>query len=171
MFLETITLMRTLPCLADSTRMIVIGKPSRDLEEVIPYLATLPGVIGYNPGTCTLTFRRQPGFITIQSGQVSITKVLDVQEGLGLLNDLTASINAVWNNREKLVAVMQIKRSPRPLDIWTLLPQSNCGKCGEATCMAFAVGLLQSNRGLDECPVLVSDPNFTDRRVALETML
>jgi ArsR family metal-binding transcriptional regulator len=170
MFLETITLMRTLPCLADSTRMIVIGKPSRDLEEVIPYLATLPGVIGYNPGTCTLTFRRQPGFITIQSGQVSITKVLDVQEGLGLLNDLTASINAVWNNREKLVAVMQIKRSPRPLDIWTL-PQSNCGKCGEATCMAFAVGLLQSNRGLDECPVLVSDPNFTDRRVALETML
>jgi ArsR family metal-binding transcriptional regulator len=94
-----------------------------------------------------------------------------VQEGLGLLNDLTASINAVWDNREKLVAVMQIKRSPRPLDIWTLLPQSNCGKCGEATCMAFAVGLLQSNRGLDECPVLASDPNFSDRLVALETML
>jgi ArsR family metal-binding transcriptional regulator len=151
--------------------MIVIGKPSRNLTEVIPYLATLPSVIGYNPGTLTLTFRRQPGFITIQSEQVTITKVLDVQEGLELLNDLNSSINAVWDNREKLVAVMKIKRSPRPLDIWTLLPQTNCTQCGEATCMAFAVSLLQQNRGLNECPVLASDPNFSDRRVALETML
>lgn len=171
MFLETITLTRTLPCLADPTRMIVIGTPSQDLAPVIPFLANLPGVIGYNPVTCTLTFRRQPGFITIQSGQVSITKVLDVQEGIGLLNDLTSSINAVWVNREKLVAIMQIKRSPRPLDIWTLLPQTNCGRCGETTCMAFVVGLLQQNRDLNECPVLGSDPNFTDRRVALESML
>jgi len=171
MFLETITLTRTLPCLADPSRMIVIGKPSRDLAEVIPYLATLPGVIGYNPGTNTLTFRRQPGFITIQSGQVSITKVVDVQEGLGLLNDLTNSINAVWEHRDKLVAVMQIKRSPRPMDIWALLPQTNCALCGEATCMAFAFGLLQQKRGLIECPVLATDPNFSERRVALETML
>lgn len=171
MFLETIALTRTLPCLADPTRMIVIGTPSQDLAPVIPFLANLPGVIGYNPVTCTLTFRRQPGFITIQSSQVSITKVLDEQEGIGLLKDLTTSINTVWENRKKLVAVMQIKRSPRPLDIWTLLPQTNCGGCGETTCMAFAVSLMQQNRELNECPVLESDPNFSDRRVALETML
>jgi ArsR family metal-binding transcriptional regulator len=171
MFLETITLVRTLPCLADPNRIIVIGRPSQNLSEVIPYLATLPSVIAFNPGQCTLTFRRQPGFLTIQSDQITITKVKDVQEGLELLTDLSASINAVWKHRDKLVAVMQIKRSPRPLDIWALLPQTNCARCGETTCMAFAVSLLQQNRGLNECPVLETDPDFSDRRVALETML
>jgi ArsR family metal-binding transcriptional regulator len=171
MFLDNITLVRTLPCLADPSRIIVIGKPSQDLSEVIPYLATLPSVIAFNPGQCTLTFRRQPGFLTIESGQVTITKVKDVEEGIGLLTSLMDSINTVWEHRDRLTAVKQIKRSPRPLDIWVMLPQTNCAQCGEATCMAFAVSLLQQNRGLDECPVLGSDPGFTDRRVTLENML
>ena len=34
--------------------------------------------------------------------------------------------------------VLAARRAPRPLDVWTLLPQSNCKCCGEATCMAFA---------------------------------
>ena len=62
MFLNTIVLTRTLPCLAEPGKIIVIGKPDRTLDEVIPYLATLPGVIAYNPDTCTLTFRRPRGF-------------------------------------------------------------------------------------------------------------
>jgi ArsR family metal-binding transcriptional regulator len=170
-FLDSITLTRTLPCLAEPGKIIVIGKPARTLEEVLPYLATLPGVIAYNPEQCTLTFRRQPGFLTIQRDQVYITQVKDVQEGLELLAALTESINAVWKHRQELVAVTASKRTPRPLDIWSLLPQTNCKQCGEMTCMAFAVGLLQQNRTLNECPVLASDPNHADRRAALDAIL
>jgi len=170
-FLDSITLTRTLPCLAEPGKMIVIGKPARTLEEVLPYLATLPGIIAYNPEQCTLTFRRQPGFLTIQRDQAYITQVKDVQEGLELLAALTESINAVWEHRQELVAVTASKRTPRPLDVWSLLPQTNCKQCGEATCMAFAVGLLQQNRALKECPLLASDPNLTDRRAALDAIL
>lgn len=56
-YLDFIALTRTLPCLAERGKSIVIGEPSQPLTEVIPYLATLPGVISYNPGTLTLTFR------------------------------------------------------------------------------------------------------------------
>jgi ArsR family metal-binding transcriptional regulator len=170
-FLDSIPLTRTLPCLAEPGKIIVIGKPARTLEDILPYLATLPGIIAYNPEQCTLTFRRQPGFLTIQRDQVYITQVRDVQEGLELLAALTESINAVWEHRQELVAVTALKRTPRPLDVWTLLPQTNCKQCGEATCMAFAVGLLQQNRTLNECLLLASDPNLADRRVALKAML
>jgi len=170
-FLDSISLTRTLPCLADPGRIIVIGKPSRPLDEVIPYLATLPSIIAYNPEQLSLTFRRQPGFLTIQREEVYITQVRDVQEGLELLAALNESINAVWNHRQELVAVMTAKRTPRPLDVWTLLPQTNCKQCGEATCMAFAVNLLQQNRTVDECPLLASDPNLADRRTALDAIL
>lgn len=170
-FLDSITLTRTLSCLAEPGKMIVIGKPARTLEEVLPYLATLPGIIAYNPEQCTLTFRRQPGFLTIQRDQVYITQVKDVQEGLELLAALTESIDVVWEHRQELVAVTASKRTPRPLDIWSLLPQTNCKQCGELTCMAFAVGLLQQNRMLNECTVLQADADFSDRRFTLETML
>jgi ArsR family metal-binding transcriptional regulator len=170
-YLDSITLIRTLPCLAEPGKIIVMGKPVRPLGEVIPYLATLPSVIAYNPDQLTLTFRRQPGFLTIQCEEVDITQVKDVQEGLDLLAALTESINAVWEHRQELVAVTTLKRTPRPLDVWELLPRSNCKQCGEATCMAFAVGLLQQTRTLDECPPLQADADFSNRRITLETML
>jgi ArsR family metal-binding transcriptional regulator len=171
MFLEAITLTRTLPCLAEPGKIIVIGQPGRPLSDVIPYLAALPGVIAYNPGTLTLTFRRPRGFMTLYTDKVYITQVSSVDEGLELLKSLTEAINATWEHRAELVAVTSARRAPRWLDILTLLPQTNCKQCGEATCMAFAAALLQQERLLIECLPLVSDPAFGDRRATLEAML
>jgi ArsR family metal-binding transcriptional regulator len=67
--------------------------------------------------------------------------------------------------------VTTARRSPRPLDVWTLLPQSNCKQCGEATCMAFAFGLLQHERALEECLVIASDAAFTERRAQLAALV
>lgn len=170
-YLKFISLSKTLPCLAEPGKIIVIGDPDRSLAEVIPYLATLPGIIAYNPGTLTLTFRRQSGFMTLSPGKVYITQVASVEEGLDLLKALVEAVNATWEKRESLTAVTQTQRAPRWLDILTLLPQTNCKQCGEATCMAFAAGLLKHQRQVSECLPLISDPEFGDRKVTLEAML
>ncbi len=170
MYLDSIALTRTLPCLAEPGKIIVIGKPNRSLEEVLPYLATLPGIIAYNPEARTLTFRRPVGFMTLYTERVYITQLKSADEGLELLAALTEAINATWDHRAELVAVTVGRRAPRPLDVWTLLPQTNCGQCGEATCMAFAFGLLQHKRAVVECPPLRADDALTDRRATLEAM-
>jgi ArsR family metal-binding transcriptional regulator len=169
-FLESIALVRTLPCLADPGKMIVVGKPSRTLDDVLPYLATLPGVIAYNPETLTLTFRRQPGFMTLYPDKVYLTQIKDTVEGLDLLKALVDAINATWEGRADLVAMTTARRAPRPLDIWTLLPQTNCKQCGEETCLAFACNLLMDKRVLIECRPLQDDPAFSDRLATLEAM-
>lgn len=171
MYLDSIALTRTLPCLAEPGKIIVIGKPNRTLDEVLPYLATLPGILAYNPDALTLTFRRPAGFMTLYTDRVYITQVKNADEGLELLAALKDAINATWDNREQLVAVTFARRAPRPLDVWTLLPQTNCRQCGEATCMAFAMGLLQHKRSVIECPPLHADDNLIDRRATLEAML
>ena len=38
------------------------------------------------------------------------------------------------------------------LDIFKLLPQTNCGDCSVPTCMAFAMKLAQKKAELSECP-------------------
>ena len=170
-YLSFITLIKTLPCLAEPGKIIVVGRPNCSLAEVIPYLATLPGVIAYNPETRTLTFRRQPGFLTLYPEKVYITQVHDTEEGLELLATLKEAVNATWAQRESLKAADQPRRAPRHLDVYALLPQTNCKECGEATCLAFAVLLIQQKRRLEECIPLQQDDSFSDRRAALEGML
>src|SRR3989338_3607279 len=38
------------------------------------------------------------------------------------------------------------------LDIYKLLPKTNCKECGFATCLAFAMALAQKKVSLDKCP-------------------
>ncbi len=171
MYLSGIALTRTYPCLAEPGKIIVDGKPARSLADVIPYLATLPNVIAYNPDAPTLTFRRQSGFLTLYANRVTITQVRDADEGLALLAALVEAVNATWEHRDELTAVSHARHRPRPLDVYASLPQTNCKQCGEATCMAFAFGLIQQNRVITECPTLIQDPAFADRRTTLAALL
>jgi acetyl-CoA decarbonylase/synthase complex subunit gamma len=43
------------------------------------------------------------------------------------------------------------------MDIFKLLPKTNCGECGVATCMAFAMKLAQKNAELSQCPYASSE--------------
>lgn len=38
------------------------------------------------------------------------------------------------------------------LDVYRILPQTNCRKCNLPTCLAFAVAVIQGNKKLDDCP-------------------
>ncbi len=43
------------------------------------------------------------------------------------------------------------------LQIFKLLPKTNCKKCGKPTCLAFAMSLAQKKASLDECPEASED--------------
>ncbi|MEE8604600.1 MAG: acetyl-CoA decarbonylase/synthase complex subunit gamma [Candidatus Aminicenantaceae bacterium] len=47
------------------------------------------------------------------------------------------------------------------LDIFKLLPKTNCGDCGIPTCMAFAMKLAQKKAELSECPHASEEANAT----------
>lgn len=171
MYLRSIALAQAVPCLAEPGRIIVTGRPDRAMDEALPYVATLPGVIGWNPRALQLTFRRPRGFMTLHRDRVFITQVRDADEGMELLEALRDAVNAVWERRAELTAVTQEKRRPSHLDVLQLLPRTNCKQCGEATCLAFAVGLVQKTRRPAECPPLRRDAFFSQRRTTLEAMI
>ncbi len=171
-YLETLELVRTLPCLAEPGRIIVIASPSPALDPVLPLIAAIsPSVIAYNPRTPSLTLRRQPGFITFYRDQVIVTQVKDVSEGLEMVSALRDLVNLCWRQRTTVEPATEARQAPRPLDVWTLLPRTNCRRCGEGTCLAFASGLLLHRREVDECPALRDDPDFASRRQQLAALL
>ena len=44
-----------------------------------------------------------------------------------------------------------------PLEIYDYLPKTNCGECGEATCMAFAAKLIEREVKLETCKPILED--------------
>ncbi|MDG6249192.1 acetyl-CoA decarbonylase/synthase complex subunit gamma, partial [Methanocalculus sp.] len=44
-----------------------------------------------------------------------------------------------------------------PIDVYKLLPKTNCGECGEANCMAFATKLVNGEYTIPDCPPLSTE--------------
>ncbi|SFM22596.1 acetyl-CoA decarbonylase/synthase complex subunit gamma [Methanolobus profundi] len=57
-----------------------------------------------------------------------------------------------------------------PLEAYKFLPATNCGECGEATCMAFAAHLIDRSHKLTDCkPIL--DAKFKKKYEELDALL
>jgi DNA-binding CsgD family transcriptional regulator/ArsR family metal-binding transcriptional regulator len=69
------------------------------------------------------------------------------QRLIDFLNDLYAKKDSLKANYKKFKPVAV-------LDIYKILPQTNCQECGFATCLAFAAGLSKSQTSPDQCPGL-----------------
>ena len=51
-------------------------------------------------------------------------------------------------------------KAPSPLEIYNLLPKTNCKECGEPNCMAFAVKLVNMEAKLEQCKPLLREEKY-----------
>ena len=58
-----------------------------------------------------------------------------------------------------------------PLQVSPLLPGTNCGECGETTCMAFAVKLLDHVYEMTDCKPLVKDKKYEKKSKKLKDLI
>ena len=57
------------------------------------------------------------------------------------------------------------------LGIYKLLPQTNCGECGEANCMAFAAKLLDRSKPPEACKPMTRDSKYKKKMVDLMNLV
>ena len=48
------------------------------------------------------------------------------------------------------------------MEIYQMLPKTNCKKCGKTSCMAFAVALMTRELTPDACLPLIEEPKYKD---------
>lgn len=46
------------------------------------------------------------------------------------------------------------------MEVYQLLPKTNCKRCGLPTCMAFAVGLLGREKKIEDCAPLLEEAKY-----------
>ena len=154
MLLESCTITHFLPCIADPTKIRVIASFSNHVEDVFPYLNAILKNIAYVPAAKTITMKKDYRLITIYPHMVTIAKADDEEDAKATLRWLQDLINDTWERRDSITPSYEVHQLLRPLDVYSLLPKNNCKLCGEATCLAFAMRLLQGARTLNQCSPL-----------------
>jgi ArsR family metal-binding transcriptional regulator len=170
MLLHSYRITRVLPCIADPEKIRVIAEISDEIHEVFPYLnALLKGCI-YNHPANTLTIRKDQKLITLHALHITLAKIEDENEAEELLKWLKDLINETYGKRGQIEPNYSMAAELKALDLFKLLPGTNCKKCGEPTCLAFAVKLTGRDIEIAKCDPLSSE-NYEEKRKVLTELL
>ncbi len=170
MLLNSYKITRTLPCLADPEKIRVIAEISDEIHEVFPYLnAILKGCI-YNHPALTLTIKKDGKLFTLHAEHITLAKIEDEKEAEEILGWLKNLINDTYENRAKIEPNYSMAAELKALDIFKLLPGTNCKKCGETACLAFAVKLVGRDIEITKCDPLFSEKYQEKRKVLLDLL-
>ena len=170
MLLHSYKITRTLPCLADPMKIRVIAEVSEEIQEVFPYLnAVLKGCI-YNHPANTLTIRKDQKLITLHALHITLAKIEDEKEAEENLQWLKDLINETYANRAGIEPNYSMAAELKALDVFKLLPGTNCKECGELACLAFAVKLVGRDTEIGKCDPLFLEEYQGKKKVLLELL-
>ncbi|MGQ9627127.1 MAG: (Fe-S)-binding protein [Anaerolineae bacterium] len=158
--LRSFTITHVLDCIADPNKNRVIAELSDDISPIFPYLNAIIPNLMYNPGANMVTIRRGERILTFYPHVAVMAKVDGAEDAVAQLIWFKDLCNDTWRRRGEISPCYERRKLLGPLDVYRLLPKLNCKACGEATCMAFAFGLLLGDRHLSECSRLQEDAFF-----------
>ncbi|MEM0216873.1 MAG: (Fe-S)-binding protein [Candidatus Bathyarchaeia archaeon] len=149
------------PCTADPERIKFLAQADRPLEDVLPILYLAIPSAKYSEKLGALSYMHQQHLITIfANGRITMTYVKDRDEANRLVEEARRLINRAFiylkTHGKPSREMIQAKKELTPVKIYELLPKTNCKKCGEQGCFAFATKLLNGEKRLQECILLDS---------------
>ena len=168
MLVDRIDIEQVEPCFADETKIRLVARIPRDIGELLPYLNAVLANASYVKDRPALTFTKGPRLVTVYPRKVTIAKADDIADAEDTLAWLCQKINHVHEHRDEIEPVFEGKVMIKPLDIYELLPGTNCGECGERSCLAFALLLLQEMHRPADCAPLYREPALEGKRRRLE---
>ncbi len=170
MLLQSYKITRVLPCLADPEKIRIIAEIKEGIHEVFPYLnATLKGCI-YNHAANTLTIRKDQKLIGLLPFHITVAKVADEKEADDVLRWLKDLINETYDKRNLIEPDYSTAAELKALDIYRLLPGTNCRRCGEPSCLAFAVKLAARDSEIKACDPLFLEEYREKRHILIELL-
>jgi ArsR family metal-binding transcriptional regulator len=129
------------PCVADETKIRLIAHLEGDLGPVLPYLNAIMPNASYTATADLLTFMDGYRMITLYRHRITIAKADEIVDGWLTLERIRRLVEDTWAGRNQIEPSYEIRKRPPAIEIFKRLPRTNCGRCGQPTCLAFALRL------------------------------
>lgn len=160
----------TPPCEPGAERFSAFARLAADIREILPYLnATLRGA-AYNASAPALTWKKGGHNIAFHPDRIAVSNVPDRDAAIREVEGLIKLVNRTWERRAEIEPSYEVRRRPTMMEVYKLLPRSNCKGCGEASCFVFANKLVAGQVDLRSCPVL-NEAECAEQQARLATLL
>ena len=154
------------PCVADLDRLRLTAHLSGDVAEALPYVNAELVKGSYVAKLPVITFMDGHRMVSLFRDRVAVAKADDIVDAWASLERLRCLVNDVWSRRGEITASFKLHRRPPALEIYKRLPGTNCKKCGEPSCTAFAWAVWRGEVEVQMC-LPVFDGERGDLRDAL----
>ena len=154
-------------CAPGSGRWGVEVTFSNDISDVFPYLNSAFDNTIYDHANKILIIREKNQAYALRPQEIAIARSDGPEHARQIAAEFIEKVNSIWRDRDKIAPLFAEKKRVNIIDIFQLLPKTNCRKCGYLTCLAFAADLRQGTSRMEYCPYL-SQPEFAENRKILE---
>ena len=142
-----------------------------DIREVLPYLnATLSRGI-YKPGRPSLGWHKDGHNIAFWPDRIAADDLESREQAKEFISWLVDLVNQTWERRGEIEPDTTTHDRRQPLELYRLLPLTNCKQCGEETCFAFSLKLAAGQVDVGGCPPLDQEQAYAGQRTQLEALL
>jgi ArsR family metal-binding transcriptional regulator len=144
---------------------------SVDLSPVMPLLNSVLKNGSYFSDGPAFSWRRGDHKIGIWPDKIAVDHLKSREEALEIIRELIALINDTWEKRDSIQPDMSTKENLQPLQIYKLLPKTNCKLCGASSCFAFALKVAAGQIEIILCDPLFKEETYNENRNQLLEML
>jgi ArsR family metal-binding transcriptional regulator len=141
----------------------------RDIGAVLPYLNAVFENTMYDHDNKILICEKDKRGYAFRSMDIRVSGIVDVSDVPQVAQEVVDRVNQVWREREQITPSYKERKLPTVIDIYQLLPKTNCKQCGYLTCLAFAAELRTDPGLLVQCPPLWQS-DYARNREELEAL-
>lgn len=131
-----------------------VARLNEDIGEALPYLNAELKTKFYDHDRRALVCEWDGHRYSVTRGEILTSQVENRADAAKRLDAFLDKINEVWRRRDSIQPSTEGVSLPNLMDIFRLLPRTNCGDCGCPTCMAFAAQVRQGEAAPSACPHL-----------------
>ncbi len=160
----------TVPCEPGAEKFAATVQFKVDISPVMPYLNRVLRGAMYNPQAHTLSIKTAKRNIAYWPYKISIGDLSDRNEAAKIAQELVDELNDLWERRDEIEPDHTMHKRPGPMEVYKLLPRTNCRACGQPTCFIFAGKLVVGQVELKDCPELLK-PQYSAQLAQLADLL
>jgi ArsR family metal-binding transcriptional regulator len=142
-----------------------------DISAVFPYLNAIWKNAIYSPGANQITYKTEDRAVALKPHEVTISNLPDRDTATVEMEKVIADVNRIWMDRENLTPLHAARKRLVAMEIYQLLPQTNCKLCGQPSCFAFASKITVGEAQVEACTPLLDEAQYDEKRKALLDML
>lgn len=134
--------------------MVAHFRLNDDISPLLPYINAVAEEATFYERPDYIKFSLDGVLCGLHPGEGSAGLFEDPCQAHEFLQRLIAFLNQIHQRRDQIRPNPKRRRQVSVLEIYRLLPKSNCGECGHPGCMAFAAALSRQEADPMHCPGL-----------------